>query len=134
MQRTYGERVEFLVVYIREAHALDGARPMGGAGAPLVEEPRTLEERTAVATTCAAKLDLGPLTTLIDGLDDATSRAYDSFPDRLFLVGLDGLVAYTGDRGPRGFLPDELEDAIRVQLELPPLEREARLERPRWRE
>ena len=115
--------MEFLVVYIREAHALDGAAPNGGNGAPIVEEPITFDERTNVATTCAAKLDLSPMRTLIDGMDDATSAAYSSFPDRLFLVGQDGKIAFAGGAGPRGFLPDDLEDAIRVALELEPLER-----------
>jgi hypothetical protein len=112
------------VVYTREAHALDGSSPRGGDGNPLVEEPLTLDERSSVAKTCVAKLDLAPLTTLIDNMDDSTSDAYASFPDRLYLVGKDGKIAYAGARGPRGFSPDELEDAIRVALELKPLERE----------
>ena len=32
------------MVYIAEAHALDGVWPMMGRGAPVVEEPITLEE------------------------------------------------------------------------------------------
>ena len=73
-----------------------------------------------------------PLKTLIDGMDDKVSANYASFPDRLFLVGKDGRIAYAGDRGPRGFLPDELEDSIRVALKLEPVERETR-EKPRRR-
>jgi hypothetical protein len=82
-----------------------------------------LDERTSVATTCSAKLDMGKLKTLIDGMDDATSAAYASFPDRLYMVGKDGKIAYAGGRGPRGFLPNELEDAMRVALKLPPIKR-----------
>lgn len=122
------------MIYIREAHALDGSAPAGGGGSPLVEEPITLDERQSVATTCVAKLDMDPLKTLIDGMDDATSTNYASFPDRLFLVGKRGKIAYSGGRGPRGFLPDELEDSIRVALELEPLEREKVPERPRRRQ
>lgn len=113
------------MVYTREAHALDGSSPRGGEGDPLVEEPTTLDERTRVAKTCSAKLDLGSIKTLIDDMEDSTSRAYDSFPDRLYLVGKDGKIAFTGERGPRGFSPDALEDAVRVQLDLEPKEREA---------
>ena len=40
MQEEYGDKVEFIVVYIREAHALDGASPRSvGGDHPAVEEP-----------------------------------------------------------------------------------------------
>ena len=39
-----------------------------------------------------------------------------ALPDRLYLVGKDGKITYAGGRGPRGFKPDELEDAIREEL------------------
>ena len=115
--------MEFLVVYIREAHALDGAMPMGGKGAPLVEEPLSIEERREVARACSGALDMSPLRMLIDDMKDTACKAYAAWPDRLYLVGVDGLVAFAGARGPRGFQPDALEDAIRVELGLPPLPR-----------
>ena len=53
MYTAYHKDIEFLVVYIKEAHALDGSMPKGGLdGAPLVEEPLELEERREVAKTC----------------------------------------------------------------------------------
>ena len=119
MQAEYGERVEFLVVYITEAHALDGARPLGGGGNPIVEEPITLDERKAVATTCERELDLSPLKVVIDDMKDTAGTAYSAHPDRLYLVGKAGKIAFAGARGPRGFRPDELEDAIRAELDLP---------------
>jgi hypothetical protein len=110
--------VQFLLVYIKEAHALDSAWPMGGKGAPIVEEPQTLDERKQVAARCDAKLDLDPLPILIDDMDDTAEKAYLGWPDRLYLVGAEGRIAYAGARGPMGFEPDELEDAIRDELGL----------------
>jgi Iodothyronine deiodinase len=49
---------------------------------------------------------------LIDGLDDAVARAYGAWPDRLYLIGRDGRIAFQGGEGPFGFKPDELEAAI----------------------
>ena len=121
------------MVYIREAHALDGSSPSGGNGSPLVEEPRTAGERASIAKACVAKLDMAPLETLIDDMDDSTSSAYAAFPDRLYLIGVNGKVAYAGARGPRGLSPNELEDAIRVALELPPIEHEETPELPHRR-
>jgi hypothetical protein len=106
------------VVYIREAHALDGRAPMGGDDAPIVEEPLTFGERRAVANLCMARLDLEPMPALVDGMDNAVERAYAAAPDRLYLVARDGRVAYRSGRGPFGFKPDELEAAIRRELGL----------------
>lgn len=112
------------MVYIREAHALDGASPRGGRdGDPIVEEPVTLEERKTVATRCSGALDMSPMTMLIDDMKDSTCRDYAAFPDRLYLVGKKGRIAFAGPPGPRGFDPDLLEDAIRAELGLKPLER-----------
>ena len=112
----YGERVEFLVVYVREAHALDSYLPKGGGDDPIVEDPTSLTERQQLAQVCLSKLALEPMPAVVDTLDDYASRAYDAWPDRLFLIGRDGRVAYSGGPGPDGFDPDELETAIVAEL------------------
>jgi hypothetical protein len=111
------------VVYINEAHAFDGANPMGGGTAPVVEEPLTFGDRRKVAQKCLGALDLSPLTMLVDGMDNKTGTAYAAFPDRLFLVGKDGKVLFSGPKGPRGFEPNDLEDAIRADLGMKPIRR-----------
>jgi len=50
--------------------------------------------------------------TLVDEMDYAVMTAYAAWPDRLYLVGLDGHVAYAGGVGPFGFKPTELKRAI----------------------
>lgn len=104
------------MVYIREAHALDSLLPKGGGADPVVEDPRTLAERQSLAETCLSKLALEAIPALVDTLDDAAGRAYNAWPDRLYLIGLDGTVRYQGGPGPDGFVPDELEAAIRSEL------------------
>jgi len=108
----YGEQVAFYVVYVREAHATDGARPKFDVD---VKEPKTFAERLGVATQCQADLGI-KLPLLVDGIDDASERAYHGFPDRLFLVDTKRRIAYRGERGPRGFKPAELEGAIKALL------------------
>ena len=120
MWRTYHDRVAFFVVYIREAHPLDGRAPLGGGDHPIVEEPLTLAERQALCGTCMVKLDLEPIPALVDNMDNKVNRAYAAAPDRLYLVGKDGRIAYRGGRGPFGFKPDELEAAIRKELGIDP--------------
>ena len=66
---------------------------------------------------CRTKLELEELPTLVDDVDDAVNAAYAAWPDRLYLVDVDGRIAYHGGRGPFGFAPDELEAAIRALVE-----------------
>lgn len=106
------------MVYIREAHAIDSRSPMGGSGAPIVEDAVELWERQATAKTCMTRLALEPIPALVDRMDDAVNQAYRAWPDRLYLIGTDGNVAYQGGPGPFGFDPDALEKAIRAELGL----------------
>jgi len=41
---------------------------------------------------------------------------YAAWPERLYLVGTDGRVAYAGGPGPSGFSPAELQEAIDAVL------------------
>lgn len=112
----YKSGVEFFVVYIREAHPDDGWRVPENLKADIhYREPRTDEERTGVATVCQLKLDL-KIPMLIDSIDNDVEEKYISLPMRLYLVGADGRIVYTGNRGPLGFNPDTWEDAIKKEL------------------
>jgi hypothetical protein len=106
------------VVYIREAHAVDGDWPLDRPGQPEVKEPKKLADRKAVAETCLGKLELEDLPAVVDEMDDAVNEAYGAWPDRLVLVDAKGRLAWRGARGPKGFQPDELEVAIRRELGL----------------
>ena len=109
---TYKNDVEFFIVYIREAHAIDSRSPSSFG---LVEDPINIEERSKVASTCVAELNM-PMPAIVDKLDDKVNQAYKGWPDRLYLVGTDGRLKYSGGRGPFFFSPDEWEAAIRKQL------------------
>ena len=111
----YGQ-VKFLVVYIREAHPDDGWVSEGNRAQDIhVYDPTTEEERAEVAQACAMALDI-EMTVLVDGIDDTVASAYGALPDRLYLVGRDGRIAYQGEKGPKGFKPEVLEAAIRREL------------------
>ena len=60
---------------------------------------------------CAVAMQYG-IRTYVDNMDDAVMKAYAAWPDRLYLVGLDGRVVYAGGRGPHGFSPPKLKRAI----------------------
>ena len=106
--------MQFVVVYIREAHPEEGwILPENRRSGVAVHEPSTDEERRVVAQACAANLKMS-MVTVIDGIDNAVADVYGGWPDRLYLVGTDGRIAYQGGEGPFGFKPAELDQAIRA--------------------
>ena len=65
------------------------------------EEPRTLEERRKVARDCIEQLGLA-IPAVLDGMDNAMARAYNAWPNRVYILGGDGIVWFKGPWGPRG--------------------------------
>ena len=116
MYTEYGQEVEFLIVYIREAHPTDGRASAGNARIGInVKQPKTFAERQTVAKEMCSKLEI-KIPAIIDNLDDKVGRDYSGMPDRLYLIGEDGKVLFKGARGPRGFKPEELEKEIILTL------------------
>lgn len=112
----YKGQVEFLLVYIREAHPTDGGQaPANLRDGVLLESAKNLEQKEEHATSCVRKLDIR-FTTLVDDMDNRTESDYSGWPDRLYLVGRSGRLAYKGGPGPGGFRPAELELAIQKEL------------------
>jgi len=119
----YHDTVQFLNVYIREAHPVDGWWLGGGLSGLLlfkvrrsraatdVYDPKSIEERRAVAGRCETALQYG-IRTYVDEIDDGVNKAYAAWPTRLYLVGVDGRVVYAGGLGPWGFNPSALGAAI----------------------
>lgn len=111
LQKVYDafhNRADFYWIYVREAHASDGPRP---ARHVEIAQPKTFADRQNVAGACSTQLKL-TIPMVVDDMDDTVARAYNALPDRLFLIGADGKIAYRGDRGPRGFKVDELKEAL----------------------
>ncbi len=116
MYEQYRDRVAFVLVYIREAHPEDGWQMGANTQAGVVfNQPVTLDDRTHVATSCQKGLDLS-MPMVLDAMDNKVGDEYAGWPDRLYLVDVDGKVAYKGGPGPGGFRPDELATSIETEL------------------
>ena len=114
--RRFGDRVAFVVVYIREAHPEDGwVLTMNRQQDIAISDPTSDEERLAAATRCALDLEI-QMPVVIDRIDDSLTRTYGALPDRLYLIGKGGHVAYQGAPGPFGFQPDELAKALEAEV------------------
>ena len=120
LHRRHGDEVAFFVVYIREAHPEDGwVLSVNREQAIALADPTSLAERAAAAEACVLRLRTD-IPVLLDGMNDAVALAYGGWPDRLYLIGRDGLVAFQGEEGPSGFEPEELAQAIESELSLRP--------------
>ena len=109
----YKDRVEFLCIYTREARPSDGWQVLDNLEAGIIVlEPVTTTERTAVGSDCQISLDI-QMPLLIDSIDNEVEEKYISLLMRLFVIGSDGKVIYTGGRGARGFDPDSWEPNIK---------------------
>ena len=73
--------------------------------------PKTEEDRAFIAGTCVRKLAL-ELPAVLDEFGNSTEQAYTGWPDRIYLIDTQGLVAYKSRPGPFGFKPDQLEAAL----------------------
>ena len=80
-----------------------------------MREPKTEEEREAVASTCAANLRLR-LPMVVDGVENAVASGYGGGPDSLYLIGKERPISFQGGEGPFGFKPEALARAIEREL------------------
>ena len=112
----HGNEVAFFIVYIREAHPEDGWVLADNRREEIaVVDPVSLAERADAAEACALRLETR-IPILLDDVDDEVASAYGGWPDRLYLIGRDGRIAFQGGEGPFGFKPEELARAIEVEL------------------
>lgn len=109
-------QAKFIGVYVREAHPTDGWHMESNAQAGVkVAQPKTYDERVAVAQQCFTKLRYSmPL--LVDDIDDSVGNAYSGMPARLYVIDSSGKIAYKGGRGPFGLKVGEMEQALVMTL------------------
>ena len=78
----------------------------------VVNQPVTQEQRNDVAGRACSYLKLD-LPAIVDSMDNRVGKAYEAWPDRLYVVGKDGRIAYAGAPGPFGFDVAELKDFLK---------------------
>lgn len=122
----YHQQVNFIKIYIREAHPVDGWWFGKGISKTLIRlfsskvaldlyDPETIAERRAAADECDQSLQYG-VKTYVDEMDDPVNKAYAAWPTRLYLIGSNGKVFYAGGPGPFGFKPGEFRAALQTLL------------------
>lgn len=115
--KTYGDRVHFLCVYIKEAHPTDGSQsPSNVDDGILYADPTTEDERAEVAAACMLRYNFSfPM--VLDNMTNEVESRYFAMPERLYVLDSDGRVAWKCGLGPYFFDAAGFEAAVREQAE-----------------
>ncbi|MEM9016541.1 MAG: deiodinase-like protein [Verrucomicrobiota bacterium] len=100
LHERFRDQFQFVMIYIREAHALDGHGKNRGA----LMDPKTNDDRRKAAEICKTRIEI-PFPILVDTIDDRVATRWAGWPVRLFVVDQSGEVSYSGKPGPWGFDP-----------------------------
>ncbi|WP_169980707.1 deiodinase family protein [Tautonia rosea] len=114
--RRYRDRAGFLLVYVREAHPTDGWHMFDNfRQGYTLPQPTDDAGRVEVARLCRRTLDLA-VPMVVDSIEDPVGTLYSGMPARLYLIDRTGEVVFKSGRGPFGFKPAELEQALALLL------------------
>jgi iodothyronine deiodinase-like protein len=104
----YKDRVDFLTVYVREAHPTDEWQMKSNVKEDVCyAQPKTLEQRVAIANDFVRRQKY-PLPFGIDDMTNAADLAYSAWPERFYIIDEHGRIAYAGGMGPFKYNPDEV--------------------------
>ena len=109
MYASYNDQIEFLIVYIREAHP---EMLKEGNKTGILGQPKNLDERVILATECVMKYKF-TMPMVIDGMDGKVNDDYQAWPVRAAVTDIDGKVAYYGGPGPAGFSIPPIERVLK---------------------
>lgn len=116
IHKRFADEATFIAIYVREAHPTDGWKMESNNRVGVaVAQPKTYEERTAVANQCHRLLK-PTMPLLVDEINDPVGHAYSGMPARMYVIDLEGKVAYKSGRGPFGFKTGEMEQALVMTL------------------
>jgi len=110
LAKKYGSQVHLIILYTKEAHAIDtgrvGRSSYGEEGNPIYE-PRTYDERVELARKAvAAEGIIVPV--LVDEMDNAVWLTYGPAPNIAYLIGTNGKIV----KKQGWYQPQEMEADI----------------------
>ncbi len=112
--KEFGDRVQFLCVYIKEAHPTDGSQsPPNIDDDVLYTQPTTDDERAEIAAACMLRFNFSfPM--VLDNMSNEVEGKYKAMPERLYMLDAEGRVTWKCGLGPHLFDPDGFEEAIKA--------------------
>ena len=112
LQKKYSDTVNFVIVYIKEAHPDDEWQMEDNEESGVIySQPKSTEERRELARAFIDQMDV-ETETLLDDIDNTAMACYAAWPERLYIIGTDGRIIYKGGMGPFYFDLDEVEEIL----------------------
>lgn len=109
MQSDYGDKAVFRTIYIKEAHPSDEWQMDSNLKESVCYvQPKDLAGRVRIANDFVKRFDY-KIPLLIDDVDNACENLYAGWPERLYVIDENGVIAYKGGTGPFDFHPEEVE-------------------------
>jgi tetratricopeptide (TPR) repeat protein len=117
LHERYGDRVRFLLAYMREAHPAGEAweSTINKRDGVRLAEARTVPERAEHAALCRRELKI-PYEAVLDGLDGRAEAAFAAFPSRVLVIDAAGTVTFSSPLDVESFREPALEAAIVAAL------------------
>lgn len=114
--KAYGDRVNFLCVYVDEAHPTDGSQsPKNIEDGILFARPTDADERAEIAAACMLRYNFAfPMA--LDSMENEVVARYNAMPERLYVLDANGRVTWKCGLGPHYFDPEGFESAVRSLL------------------
>ena len=106
----FRDHVDFLIIYIEEAHASDGWKFANNFD---INNHRTIQDRLHTAQKLR---DIGsgcPI--VVDRMDNQANSQYGGLFERLYII-LNSVVVYAGGRGPVDYKLEEVHDWLKNYL------------------
>ena len=105
----YKSKAEIFIVYIREAHPEDGWQSRANSrDGVLFTQPKTFQARCSVATAFLKDRKV-TIPCLLDDMNATAQNAYSAWPERIYVIDIDGKIARKGNPGPWGFSVSDAE-------------------------
>lgn len=126
--KEYRDKIQFMMIYVREAHPVDKwwlaetkfmrlvMEASNSYPSYDLMEPTTIKERRMAANACQTKL-LEDIPVYVDNMDNAVNDTYVAWPTRVYFIDTEGKVIYESGLGPYGLSPEDLEKEIELYLE-----------------
>jgi tetratricopeptide (TPR) repeat protein/thiol-disulfide isomerase/thioredoxin len=116
LEKRYGAKASFLLVYIREAHTAETWESGRNSREGVSVQPATnIQEKREHASYCMRQLHLA-FPAVVDGMDGAAEKAYAAWPSLAVIVGKDGRVAYSTRLTELDYRAENMQAAIESVL------------------
>lgn len=94
LREHFGDSINYIIVYTREAHATDGRRPTRRNVEKGIDinEHTSFDDRKLAAQQMQIDLSLQDVTVLVDSFDDQVTNAFRGHPNRGYVIDIEGKV------------------------------------------